>query len=258
MPRPRVLPRPGIWLVGALVLCGCTARLPRVLRPAGAGELLDGLAARRMAVTSLRGQARLRSGLSGLWTREAILVLRPDGVRIDVLSPFGLALAVGVRGDLLWAYPPARATRYEGPATPANLVRFLGAPVTVGDVVDLLLGVPPARTPVAAPSVTTTREGEYRVTVPLAAGEQTIWFGGEPPVVLRADETRDGRSVFHAVFDEYRDGFPHVVDVAAEGGSAARLAYESVELNAAVAPQVFAPPPAARVLPLDAVPPETS
>lgn len=262
-PGPRALAfkfnsigRAGIWIVAVLLLGGCALRAPRILRPVGAGELLDGLAARRAAVTTLRARARLRSGLSGLWTREAIVVRRPDGVRIDVLSPFGLALAIGVRGDLLWAYPPARGTRYEGTASPANLVRFLGAPVEVGDVVDLLCGVPPARTPVGRASVVTTRDGEYRLTVPLERGEQTIWFAGEAPVARRAEETRDGRAVFHAAFDDYRDGFPHVVDVATADGPGARLTYDAVELNIAIASDVFAPPPAPRVLPLDAVPAE--
>jgi len=242
--------------VAVLLLGGCALRAPRILRPVAASELLDGLAARRAAVTTLRARARLRSGLSGLWTREAIVVRRPDGVRIDVLSPFGLALAVGVRGDLLWAYPPAGGTRYEGTASPANLVRFLGAPVEVGDVVDLLCGVPPARTPVGRASVVATREGEYRLTVPLEHGEQTIWFAGDGPLARRAEETRDGRAVLHAAFDDYRDGFPHVVDVATADGPGARLTYDAVELNAPITSDVFAPPPAPRVRPLDAVPAE--
>src|SRR5204863_3513890 len=120
--------RAAVSLVGAVLIVGCAARAPR-LRSTSAAELLETLAARRAAVTSLRSRARLRSGLSGVWIREALLVRRPDAVRVDVLSPFGLALAVGVRGDLLWAYPPARGTRYEGPATPANMVRLLGAPI---------------------------------------------------------------------------------------------------------------------------------
>ena len=131
--------------MGVLLLAGCAGRGPRVLRAVTAEGLLADLAARRAAVTSLRARARLQRGLTGLWTREALLVRRPDAVRIDVLSPFGLALAVGVQGSLLWAYPPAESTRYEGPASAANLTRLLGAPVEVGDVVEVLLGLPPAR-----------------------------------------------------------------------------------------------------------------
>src|ERR1043166_9280100 len=154
---------------GALLVVGCAPRAPR-LRPTTADELLDALAARRAAVTTLRSRARLRSGVSGVWIREALLVRRPDAVRVDVLSPFGLALAVGVRGDLLWAYPPARGTRYEGPATPTNLVSLLGAPVAVADIVDVLLGVPPARDPIAPPLLSATPEGEYRLRPPPAPG----------------------------------------------------------------------------------------
>ena len=246
-------PRPKMAWVALLVVVGCAARAPR-LRPTTAVELLDGLAARRAAVTSLRSRARLRNGLSGVWIREALLVRRPDAVRVDVLSPFGLALAVGVRGDLLWAYPPARGTRYEGPASPENMVRLLGAPLAVGDVVDVLLGVPPARDPVGPPVLAATREGEYRLVIPLADGAQTIWFAGDTLLVRRAEETRAGGVVLRVAFDDYHDGFPHAVDVSSEGRPPARLAYDAVEPNAALDAALFAPPPAARVLPLDAIP----
>jgi outer membrane lipoprotein-sorting protein len=230
-------------------------RAPRAVRPAGADELLAVLAARREAVTSLRARARLRQGMSCLWTREALVVQRPDAVRIDVLSPFGLALALGTEGERLWAYPPSQATRYEGPATPENVTRFLGAPVSVADVVDVLLGVPPARTAVGDPEVTVTRAGEHRLTLPLADGQQTIWFAGDTLTVLRAEEVRPGGTVLRVTFEDYRDGFPHGLTVEVEPGSAgARIAYDSIEPNVRLDASLFAPPPAARVLPLEAAP----
>ncbi len=243
-----------VCVVGVLPLAGCFWRGARVLRPVTAEELLGDLAARRAAVTSLRARGRLKNGLTGLWTREALLVRRPDAVRIDVLSPFGLALAVGVQGSLLWAYPPAESTRYEGPASAANLTRLLGAPVEVGDVVEVLLGLPPARAAVGPPALA-ARAGEYRLTLPLAAGAQTIWFAGDTLSVRRAEETREGALALRVAFDDYRDGFPHLVEVGAASGATARLAYEAVERNVPVDPALFAPPPAARVLPLEAAPP---
>src|SRR5438552_7406290 len=203
------------------MLGGCALRRPGAIRPATVGELMDGLRARRAAVTALRARARLKTGLSGMWVREAVLVRRPDAIRIDVLSPFGLALAVGVRGDLLWAYPPSQGTRYEGPATPANMVRLLGAPVAVADIVDVLLGVPPARDPIAPPLLSATREGEYRLVLPLADGTQTIWFTGDTLLVRHAEETRRGGIVLRVGVEDYRDGFPHTPDVSAEGRPAA-------------------------------------
>lgn len=242
--------------MGVVLLAGCALRAPRP-RPAGAPPaeaLLDTLAARRGAVVSLRARARLRAGLSGAWTREALIVQRPDAVRIDVLSPFGLALAVGARGALLWAYPPAGATRYEGAATPANVNRFLGAPVSVPDVVDVLLGLPPRRAPAAPPTVTTTDAGEHLLSVPLHDGVQSIWFAADALTVLRAEEARGGVTVLRIRFGDHRDGFPRELEIAVPEGAAAALAYDAVELNPVVDPALFAPPPAPRVLALEAVP----
>lgn len=247
------------WAVGAVLLGGCALRPPRPLRPTTASALLDALAARRAAVASLRGRAHLKAGVSGLWVREALLVARPASARVDVLSPFGVALALGIRDRLLWAYRPSEGTRFEGEATPENLVRFFGAPVGVADVVDVLLGLPPAREPVGPPELRPTRSGEYRLRLPLAAGEQTLWFAGDTLVLLRAEETRPDGPPMRIAFADYRDGFPRAIDLSVPGTTAgARLVYDTVEPNVALADAVFAPPPAKRVLPLEAAGPPPS
>jgi len=51
--------------------------------------------------------------------------------------------------------------------------------------------------------------------------------------VRRAEETRDGALALRVAFDDYRDGFPHLVEVGAASGATARLAYEAVERNRA-------------------------
>jgi hypothetical protein len=218
--------------------------------------LLEDLAARRAAVTSLRARARLRSGVAGMWVREAVLVRRPDAVRVDVLSPLGLALALGVAGGRLWAYPPSERTRYEGAATPENLVRFVAAPVSVPDIVDILLGVPPAREPLGEPELSTTPGGEYRLRLPLADGEQTIWFAGDTHAVVRAEERTGTSGLVRISFSDYQAGFPRTLRVEAPGaGGGAILAYDAIETNASVDPALFEPPPAPRVLPLAAAGP---
>jgi hypothetical protein len=245
-------------LAGMLLLGGCAPRrLPWPAPPdrAQAEVLLARLAARRDAVGSLRARARVKAGLAALWTREVLLVRRPDCLRIDVLSPFGLALAVGAQGPVLWAYPPAERTRYEGPSTPENLQRFLGAAVTVPDVVDVLLGGPPAREPVAPATVASERDGRSRLTVPLADGVQTIWFAPGTLDVVAAEEAHADGAALRVTFAEHRDGFPRAVTVSATGSDVeARLAYDAVEVNAPVDATLCAPPAAGRVLPIAAAP----
>jgi len=235
-----------------VVLGGCGLRRPRpTLPPLAAETLLDRLAARRTEVTSLRARARVHAGLQGRWVRQAFLVRRPSEVRVDVLSPFGLVLALGARDDLLWAYPPADRTRFEGPATPANMARFLGAPVAIQDIVDILLGVPPARPATGPPQLEATPEREYRVTVPIDGGTQTIWFAGDSLVVVRAEESHADGALLRLAFGDYQNGFPQALEVRSQDQSPVQLDYEAVETNVTLDPQLFAPPPAPKVLPLE-------
>jgi hypothetical protein len=204
-------------------------------------------------VTSLRARARLKAGLAGAWVREAVLVRRPDAVRIDVFSPAGLAYALGADGATLWAYPSSERTRYEGPATPANVTRLLGAPMAISDVVDVLLGTPPARRPSATPAVQVTVEREYRLTLPLADGSQDVWFAEDGYTVRRAEETRRGRAPLRVAFEDYQDGFPHAIVIESPAsGEKLQLTYGAVEPNVALDAALFAPPPAPRVLPIEA------
>src|SRR3989442_584841 len=87
----------------------------------------------------------------------------------------------------------------------------------MGDVVEVLLGLPPARAAVGPPALA-ARAGEYRLTLPLAAGAQTIWFAGDTLSVRRAEETREGALALRVAFDDYRDGFPHLIEVGAASG----------------------------------------
>src|SRR2546428_776351 len=80
---------------------------------------------------------------------------------------------------------------------------------------------------VARPVMSVTREGEYRVALPLAGGMQTIWFTGDTLLVHRAEETRQGGVVLRVTFEEYQDGFPRSLDVAGEGDRSARLTYDA-------------------------------
>jgi hypothetical protein len=219
-------------------------------REASIEELQTRLEARRAAVISLRARARLRSGMAGVWTRQAILVQRPSAIRIDVLSPFGLALAIGTEGRTLWAFPPQQGARFEGPATRENFGRLIGTPLEVADLVDVLLGVPPARESFGPPGL--DRDGdEHVLTLPFRGGFQEIRFAVDTLEVSRIEERRDDGATMRVSFAEYADGFARRLDLVGERGLTASIAFDDVEPNATIDAAVFAPPPAARVLPLE-------
>jgi len=245
--------RSPLWLVALLVCtagCGLIGSRLRPARPTTVDALLAEIAGRRAAVTSMRARVRLRSGLARVWTRQAVLVQRPAAIRVDVLSPFGLALAVGTEGRTLWAFPPQQGIRYEGAATPENLARLLGTPLEVDDLVDVLLGVPPARRESAPPSL--ARDGdEYVLTVPYAGGSQELRFATDTLELTRVEERREGARPLHVRFADYANGFARAVDLDAGDGMSASISFDHIEPNVAIDAAAFAPPPAPRVLPLE-------
>jgi hypothetical protein len=82
---------------------------------------------------------------------------------------------------------------------------------------------------------------------------QWLWFDPVTRQVARAEERRGEVLTFTLAFDDYRDGFPYVLDVASPlVGSSARLAYDTVERNPTLDATLFAPPSTPRVLPLEA------
>lgn len=232
--------------------CGLRSGAVRPVRETTADELLSAMAARRAAITSLRAQVRLRSGLARMWTRQAVLVQRPDAIRIDVLSPFGLALAIGTEGRTLWAYPPQQGVLYEGAASPANLQRLLGTPLAVGDLVDVFLGLPPARLPVTLPVLERSEEA-YVLTIAYRGGTQILRFALDTLELTQVEDRRDGGEPMRVTFGDYEDGFARALDLAGGGGVAASIAFDRVEQNAVIDAAAFAPPRAPRVLPLERV-----
>ena len=221
--------------------------------PLAAQELLAQVEARRAATQSLRARSRVKAGFGGMWTRQAVLVRRPAEIRIDVLSPFGLAFAVGVAAERLWLFPPGEGVRFEGTPRPELLARLVGVPVAIEDLVDILLGVPPMRVAAGSPTASVTADGDAEIVVPLADGYQTLWFAAGSGDLRRMEEWTAGGAVLRLTFGDYRDGFPWLVEIAAPGlGQGATLAYDTVERNVALDARLFEPPEVPRVLPLDA------
>jgi hypothetical protein len=108
--------------------------------PPGAAD-----AARQAATYS----ARLRVSLNGPSVRARTPVLiafrRPDALRLEVPGPTGARLVAVARGPSLWAVFPSERAFFEGAATEAGLEDLLGVALTPSEVMDVLVGVRPAR-----------------------------------------------------------------------------------------------------------------
>ena len=139
-----------------LVLCvACLAALPAcapVSQPRFAGPapeaaaIIQRLQDRRQAVKTLQlqGQVEIETRGNEVLGDHLIVGRAPDSLRADIMGPFGrpeMSLALNQGVVTVLAFGENRA--YRGPASPANLGRFLGVALDGAALFDLLTGVPP-------------------------------------------------------------------------------------------------------------------
>lgn len=109
------------------------------------GELVHSLVQRADQFRSLRTLAKVyywgADGSGGF--QEAILVHRPDRLRLETLSHWGATLIVTVDADEVMGFHPREGLFYRGRSSKENLLRYIQIPLELGEITALLLGLPP-------------------------------------------------------------------------------------------------------------------
>lgn len=213
--------------------------------------LLADVAARRRAITSLRGIAHIsyESAEEKVGSRHAVVVAPPNRFRLEILSPLG-ALAVVTANERELAVWVRRDHRtYRGPASAASIGAWVGVPLRAADVDAALLGLPPERSATGAASVAFDEQaGLVRVHVPIADGRQDLWYAGDGPHPVASETTlREAKQVLRIAFADYRTiggvALPLDVDMRLEpAGRRVHVRYEPPTVNAAVRDEAFAFP----------------
>ena len=146
---PRIL---NILLATLLaVLAGCTTTTVQPIptgapsRPWEAAQLRDALAQRREQFQSMKTLARVDysgpEGKNGF--QEAVLVQRPDRLRLETLTMLGAILVVTVNNKEIVGYHPREGVYVRGQASKANLQKYTQIPLELDEITALLLGLPP-------------------------------------------------------------------------------------------------------------------
>lgn len=109
------------------------------------GEFVRSLAQRVHLFRSLRTLAIVNywgpQGRGGF--QEAILVQRPDRLRLETLSPLGVTLIVTVDADEVVGFHPREGLFYRGRSSKGNLLHYTQIPLEVREITTLLMGLPP-------------------------------------------------------------------------------------------------------------------
>jgi outer membrane lipoprotein-sorting protein len=254
------------------LLAGCTALRarptpPRTVQPAtvSAEELLATVDDRSASLHSFRALADMHyvGPKDKLAVKEIVAVERPDRLRIEMMSAFGVALQIASDGERLSAYHRGERTYYRGKATADNLARFTRLELALRDVADLLIGLPPERQRLGRPSIAfEPPQGFWRVTASLVdGGSQTMWFDPDTLFAVRAEEAdRQGNVLYRATYANYTTvsgvAIPSQVRFEVPEQSAKiDLRYSEISLNGHLSPELFsfAAPPGSKIVDLDEV-----
>ena len=240
-------------MVGACLavgLGGCAGVRPAAVTAPdtlpSAAELDAQLAARHAALQSLRALARLRYEApeeSGT-LREALIVARPDRLRVEVLSMLGSLFLVTASRGTLAAYAPREATVYRGAASPDNLERYARVALPVHQLIDLVLATPAPHPATRSEVSFDTVRGAVRLARMLADRQESVWFSSTGLPVAAEERGRDGYVNWEATFGGYQDhaGLAVATEITLAFPRWSRLlalALEGVEINPTLDNAVF-------------------
>jgi hypothetical protein len=165
------------------------------------------MAERDRALVSLQTSAVMEysNGDDHVKAREDIIVRRPASLRVEAMSPFGVALIVAAQESRLQIFEPSKNTLMRGTADAATLARFARIPMAPRDAVGLLMGiVPEAQT--ASPPDSATIEGDMTVLAyeePAHARRELGFEKGQLAMVRK--RTPAGAIEFEIRYTDYHD-----------------------------------------------------
>jgi outer membrane lipoprotein-sorting protein len=254
-------------LAGAIatVVSGCAAvRQPpppgAVAPESGARikQLAEALAHRDLELVSMQTGAVMEysAGDRHVKAREQIAVRRPDSLRVEAMSPFGVALILAARGKQLEIFEPSERKFIRGVASADTLDRYVQIPMAPAEAVGLLMGLAPHASSLAA-TVPETVASEGPMTVASwrdkAAGTRELGFA-EGELAMVRERQPGGLVVYEVRYSDYHDiggvMFPYVVDADFPvAGSHVTFRYQRPIVNGDVADSMFvlAPPPGTEI-----------
>jgi outer membrane lipoprotein-sorting protein len=196
----------------ALVLTGVTGCAMRQVSNPSPGFPPDAsassLAKRDRLLTSLQTPAIMDySGPSGHFkAREQLTARRPASLRVDAMSPLGIALVVAADDAKIAVFNPTDNTLTRGAASAATLARFTRIPMAPAHAVQLLLGLAPDNSILAATPSSFRTEAEMTILSYGADGalHYELGFSGGQLALVR-ERDAGGRMTYEVRYSDYRD-----------------------------------------------------
>ena len=230
-----------------MAFSGC-ATVPPPPAPKGpapvweSAQLIASLKQRNEQFRSLRALAQVNyagpEGKHGF--QEAVIVQRPDRLRLDTLTFLGAILIFTATDKEVIGYHPREGVYVRGAPTKDNLRRYTQIPLELEEITRLLTGLPPVD-----PAASWKQQGNTLVLASTAAGRDVLTFASHEPVPSQWERFNEaGHLELSAQFQDYTSTpavmFPLSLALEAPGQKRKlNIRYQEPEINAQIPPEQF-------------------
>jgi outer membrane lipoprotein-sorting protein len=241
-------------------MAGCAVRQSSNPAASAPDDSARALAARDRRLQSLQSAAIMEySGPGGrLKVREQLIVRRPASLRVEAMSPLGVALVVAADQSQIAVFNPSQNVLMRGGANADTLDRFARIPMPPREAVQLLLALPPDSSVLGATPSAVSTEGTLKVLAySLEDGSQCeLGFAGGQLEMVR-ESGKGGQVSYEVHYDDYRDiggvTFPFKIEANFfASATKIKLTYSNPSIDSQIADSVFvlAPGPGTRLIDL--------
>jgi Domain of unknown function (DUF4292) len=171
-------------------------------------DLTSALAERDRSLDSLQTDAVMSYSAGGksLKTHEELIVRRPDGLKVEARSAFGVELILAAHNGDLQIFDPSQNRFMTGTASAETLDKYVRIPMMPKDAVNLLLGLAPTGFDLNDPSAKLSNQGGMTIITFTNPDGTTHELGFEDRNLAMVRETAPGGTVRYRVdYSDYHD-----------------------------------------------------
>lgn len=248
----------------AFIAAGCSTTAkppsqPQLTAPQwDSSKLIESIGQRRQQFRSMRALAQVNyagpEGKHGF--EEAVLVQRPDRLRLETLTLLGAILIVTANDTEIIGYHPREGVMVRGRSSKENLLRYTQIPLELDEITALLLGLPPVE-----PSAPWRQDGNSLIFSLNGRIKDSLAFESQLPVPTQWQRFNGaGALELTARFSDYITTpaglFPSKIDVDAPlQGRKLEIRFQEPEFNATLPAESFSQqkPPHVQEFPIDII-----
>lgn len=259
-PRPLGNRAVAALIAGVIGLSACALQPSATAQRSEASSLTLALANREQTLESMQTPAVMEySGPAGHFkAREQMVVRRPASLRVEAMSPLGVALVVTADAGQIAVFDPSKNTLMRGPATAATLERFAQIPMAPNEAARLLLALSPDSAILTEPPSSQSDDADMKVLTYARADGAVDELGFiDGLLTLVRERLPDGQLSYEVHYSDYKDigaiKFPYAVEANfPSAGTIVKLRYERPIVDGEVADSLFvlSPGPSTRLIDL--------